>query len=115
MFVLPTLYERAIAEADRRRWAGEAGAEEALRSFWGGYLDLLVRNLCINLQAALLNVLCCRGQLKQRTNRCARHFNEQSGASQLRARPGHGTCASLNARVMETTKGQSSFKVSYSS
>lgn len=42
LFVLKTLYERAVAEADRRRWAGEAGAEEALRSFWTGYVDILV-------------------------------------------------------------------------
>ncbi|KAI8978842.1 RNA-binding protein Prp24 [Trametes punicea] len=41
MFVLKTLYERAIAEADKRRFAGEAGAEEGLRSFWHGYVDLL--------------------------------------------------------------------------
>ena len=42
MLVLPTLYERAITEADRRRWEGEAGAEEGLRTFWLGYLDLMV-------------------------------------------------------------------------
>ncbi|OCH91935.1 RNA-binding protein Prp24 [Obba rivulosa] len=41
LFVLKTLYERAIAEAAKRRFAGEAGAEEALRSFWIGYLDFL--------------------------------------------------------------------------
>ncbi|KAI0755299.1 RNA-binding protein Prp24 [Daedaleopsis nitida] len=41
MFVLKALYERAITEADRRRFAGEANAEEALRSFWTGYVDLL--------------------------------------------------------------------------
>ncbi|KAJ3554397.1 hypothetical protein NM688_g3135 [Phlebia brevispora] len=40
-FVLTTLYERAIAEADKRRWQGKAVAEEALRSFWAGYLDFL--------------------------------------------------------------------------
>lgn len=43
MFVLKTLYERAITEADRRRFAGEGNAEEALRSFWTGFVDLLVR------------------------------------------------------------------------
>lgn len=37
-----TLYERAIAEADKRRFAGEANAEEVLRSFWIGYVDFLV-------------------------------------------------------------------------
>ncbi|KAI0771140.1 RNA-binding protein Prp24 [Trametes elegans] len=41
IFVLQTLYERAIAEADKRRFAGEANAEEALRSFWTGYVDFL--------------------------------------------------------------------------
>ncbi|KZT64612.1 hypothetical protein DAEQUDRAFT_717745 [Daedalea quercina L-15889] len=41
LFVLQTLYERAIAEADKRRWNGEANAEAALRSFWAGYLDFL--------------------------------------------------------------------------
>ncbi|KAI0712607.1 RNA-binding protein Prp24 [Earliella scabrosa] len=41
MFVLKALYERAITEADKRRFAGEAGAEEALRSFWTGFVDLL--------------------------------------------------------------------------
>ncbi|KAH9925562.1 RNA-binding protein Prp24 [Fomitopsis serialis] len=40
-FVLQTLYERAIAEADKRRWNGEANAETVLRSFWIGYLDSL--------------------------------------------------------------------------
>lgn len=43
MFVLPALYERAIAEADKRRWEGESIAEQALRTFWAEYLDLLVR------------------------------------------------------------------------
>jgi squamous cell carcinoma antigen recognized by T-cells 3 len=44
LFIIRGLYERAIAEAARRRFAGEAGAEEALRSFWGGYCDVLVRH-----------------------------------------------------------------------
>lgn len=39
---MQALYERAIAEADRRRWSGESNAEAALRSFWAGYLDVLV-------------------------------------------------------------------------
>ncbi|KAI0326875.1 RNA-binding protein Prp24 [Cubamyces sp. BRFM 1775] len=41
MFVLKALYERAIAEAAKRRFAGESTAEEALRSFWIGYVDFL--------------------------------------------------------------------------
>ena len=44
LFILKGLYERAITEADKRRFAGEANAEEALRSFWTGYVDLLVRH-----------------------------------------------------------------------
>ena len=43
LFILKGLYERAITEADKRRFAGETNAEEALRSFWTGYVDLLVR------------------------------------------------------------------------
>jgi hypothetical protein len=43
LFIIQGLYERAIAEAARRRFVGEAGAEEALRLFWGGYCDVLVR------------------------------------------------------------------------
>ncbi|KAI6030527.1 hypothetical protein F5J12DRAFT_296247 [Pisolithus orientalis] len=39
VFVLTGVYERAVAEAAKRRFAGEVGAEEALRSFWIGYLD----------------------------------------------------------------------------
>ncbi|KDQ62555.1 hypothetical protein JAAARDRAFT_121734 [Jaapia argillacea MUCL 33604] len=37
--VLSTLYERAIAEAARRRFAGEVGADQMLTSFWLGYCD----------------------------------------------------------------------------
>jgi hypothetical protein len=39
---LSGIYERAIAEAAKRRFAREAGAEEALRTFWLGYIDALV-------------------------------------------------------------------------
>jgi hypothetical protein len=42
IFILRGLYERAIAEAARRRFEGEVGAEAALRAFWGGYCDVLV-------------------------------------------------------------------------
>lgn len=38
-FILTGLFERAIAEAARRRWSGDTAAEEALRTFWIGYLD----------------------------------------------------------------------------
>lgn len=36
------LYERAIAEAAKRRFAGDQNAESALQSFWSGYADTLV-------------------------------------------------------------------------
>ena len=42
MFALPALYERAIAEAAKRRFAGDLNAEAALRAFWVGYIDALV-------------------------------------------------------------------------
>ncbi|KAF5389233.1 hypothetical protein D9757_003432 [Collybiopsis confluens] len=35
------VYERALHEAAKRRFLGEYGAEEALRSFWTGYSDAL--------------------------------------------------------------------------
>lgn len=43
LVVLKGLYERAIAEAARRRFQGEVGAEAMLGAFWGGYCDVLVR------------------------------------------------------------------------
>lgn len=46
MLIVTGLYERAIAEAAKRRFGGEQGAEEALRAFWGGYCDVLV---CISI------------------------------------------------------------------
>ena len=42
MFILAALYERAIAEADKRRFAQEPGADQALNTFWLGYFDALV-------------------------------------------------------------------------
>ncbi|KIP09711.1 hypothetical protein PHLGIDRAFT_22785 [Phlebiopsis gigantea 11061_1 CR5-6] len=43
-FVLYALYERAITEADKRRFEGDSNAESALRTFWIGYLDTLRQN-----------------------------------------------------------------------
>jgi hypothetical protein len=40
--VMGAVYERAISEAAKRRFDGEAGAEETLRVFWTGYCDTLV-------------------------------------------------------------------------
>ncbi|EGN98450.1 hypothetical protein SERLA73DRAFT_169409 [Serpula lacrymans var. lacrymans S7.3] len=41
MFIVTTLYERAIAEAAKRRFSGEIGAEQVLEMFWSGYCDAL--------------------------------------------------------------------------
>ncbi|KAF4617844.1 hypothetical protein D9613_006080 [Agrocybe pediades] len=41
VFVTRGIYERAVAEAARRRFLGEAGSEEALRVFWSGYCDAM--------------------------------------------------------------------------
>ncbi|KAF8964174.1 hypothetical protein BDZ97DRAFT_1816638 [Flammula alnicola] len=40
-FVTCGVYERGISEAAKRRFSGEAGAEEALRMFWASYCDAL--------------------------------------------------------------------------
>ncbi|KAH9065212.1 hypothetical protein EDB87DRAFT_1594447 [Lactarius vividus] len=42
--ILSNIHERAIAEAAKRRAAGETGAEEALRLWWGSYVDSMRRN-----------------------------------------------------------------------
>ncbi len=55
LFVITTLYERAITEAAQRRYDGELGAEAALRSFWVGYLDALVRAMACFPDSALSN------------------------------------------------------------
>ncbi|KAF8908958.1 hypothetical protein CPB84DRAFT_1766490 [Gymnopilus junonius] len=41
LFVTRGVHERAIAETARRRFAGEPGAEEALRLFWTSYCDAM--------------------------------------------------------------------------
>ncbi|KIK47472.1 hypothetical protein CY34DRAFT_228718 [Suillus luteus UH-Slu-Lm8-n1] len=38
-FILCGLYERGLAEASRRQFAGELGAERTLQIFWVGYID----------------------------------------------------------------------------
>jgi hypothetical protein len=45
VLIMSTVHERAIAEAAKRRFNGEVGAEEALRAFWVGYSDSLVRHI----------------------------------------------------------------------
>jgi len=39
--IVSTTYERAIAEAAKRRFKGEVAAEQMLRMFWAGYCDAL--------------------------------------------------------------------------
>ncbi|KAL4073262.1 hypothetical protein V8B97DRAFT_1953447 [Scleroderma yunnanense] len=57
-FVLTGIYERAIAEAAKCRFSGEAGAEAALRTFWIGYLDFLPKegNIITVLRRAVRSV-----------------------------------------------------------
>ena len=45
LFVTRGIYERAIAEAAKRRFNDEPGAEETLRVYWSGYGDVLVNYL----------------------------------------------------------------------
>lgn len=40
--IVSATYERAIAEAAKRRFLEEEGAEQVLRMFWTGYCDALV-------------------------------------------------------------------------
>lgn len=40
-FILCGLYERGLAEASRRQFSGELGAERAIQMFWVGYIDLV--------------------------------------------------------------------------
>lgn len=43
VFIITGLYERSIAEAAKRRFAGEGSAEQTLRTLWLRYIDFLVR------------------------------------------------------------------------
>lgn len=40
-FILCGLYERGLAEASRRQFAGELGAEQTMQMFWVGYIDFV--------------------------------------------------------------------------
>ncbi|KAG1872352.1 hypothetical protein DFJ58DRAFT_435834 [Suillus subalutaceus] len=40
-FILCGLYERGLAEASRRQFASELGAERAMQMFWVGYIDFV--------------------------------------------------------------------------
>jgi hypothetical protein len=57
IFVAGGLYERAIAEAAKRRFAAEPGAEEMLRAFWIGYIDALVRRYMFCLLNGKLHIV----------------------------------------------------------
>ncbi|KAF5315056.1 hypothetical protein D9619_007334 [Psilocybe cf. subviscida] len=55
VFVTRGVYERAIADAAKRRFAGEPGAEEALHVFWAGYCDALrILDAGIDVELAVL-------------------------------------------------------------
>ncbi|KAF8349290.1 hypothetical protein F5887DRAFT_945363 [Amanita rubescens] len=41
LLIVSSICERAIAEAAKRRFSGEEGAEQVLRMFWTGYCDAL--------------------------------------------------------------------------
>lgn len=51
--ILSNIHERAIAEAAKRRASNEAGAEEALRLWWGSYVDSMV---CYQIAQALIRL-----------------------------------------------------------
>ncbi|KAG1748706.1 hypothetical protein EDB19DRAFT_1847464 [Suillus lakei] len=40
-FILCGLYERSLAEASRRQFSGDLGAERAMQMFWVGYIDFV--------------------------------------------------------------------------
>ena len=90
--MLQALYERAIAEADKRRWNGEANAEAALRSFWAGYLDVLV-SLHPFVHEVELTVL-RRGYKRLRKTFKLLLSSAHSRVFQPLGRCGHGICAS---------------------
>ena len=47
LFVTRGIYERAIAEAAKWRFNDEPGAEETLRIYWSGYVDVLVNHFVL--------------------------------------------------------------------
>ncbi|KAK7048174.1 ATP-dependent DNA helicase PIF1 [Favolaschia claudopus] len=80
--IISTLYERAIADAAKRRFSGEQGAEEALRVFWAGYCDT-----ARTLNAGLLGEL----EILQRA---------------VRSVPGSGEVWARYIRCLERAEGQ---------
>ena len=94
--MLKTLYERAISEADKRRFNGESGAEEALRSFWTGYVDFLVHEKFFSSfeQRSELTYVVCRERKMSMANSCFSSSVAACGASRLRANCLLDICAS---------------------
>lgn len=60
-FTASGIYERAITEAASRRFKGESGAEETLRSFWTGYLDAAVGSVSFPLWICILTKMELKG------------------------------------------------------
>ena len=69
VLLMSTIYERAIAEAAKRLFKEEAGAELALRTFWCGYLDTLVGFLSGNPLLRLLSRIFTRESTTQMSPR----------------------------------------------
>lgn len=95
-FVLATLYERAIAEADKRRFAGEPNAEDALRTFWHGYLDTLVSVLRVYM---IILFTLCREWSTQMTRLKEKSSNVVLEAYLDLENSGPGTCVFLYASL----------------
>ncbi|KAF7346103.1 ATP-dependent DNA helicase PIF1 [Mycena sanguinolenta] len=84
--LLSTLYERAIAEAAKKRFSGEQGAEEALRAFWAGYCDTTrISEAGISVELALLQravrSVPGSGEVWARYLRCLERAEDQDEAS----------------------------------
>ncbi|KAJ6512063.1 hypothetical protein C8R47DRAFT_1033985 [Mycena vitilis] len=84
--ILSTLYERAIADAAKRRFAEEQGAEETLRAFWAGYCDtarILEAGVNAELEVMLRAVrsVPSSGEVWARYIRCLERAEDQGEAS----------------------------------
>ncbi|KAK7469083.1 Splicing factor [Stygiomarasmius scandens] len=89
MMVMTAVYERAIAEAAKRRFNDEPGAEEALRTFWTGYCDALRLNNVGKeselkvFQRAIRSVPAC-GEVWARYIRCLERYTDPEHAAEGR-------------------------------
>lgn len=86
-----TVYERAVAEAAKRAFNGEAGAEVALALFWTGYCDALVGFQKFNFicRADSQDIYSEPTALERKWNTPS--FNVLFGVYPIRARYGHVT------------------------